>query len=306
MENAKLLSLCIPTYNRCKLLEEQIIRLTSLPLEVLDQIEIIISDNCSDDETEQIVENYISKGFNCKYFKNPYNLGMDGNFVSCFRKATGKYVWLLGDDDIIIEKGFEELLRFIREGDYGLVHISQKNEENKSYVIYHDDELFCREISYWSTFISANIVRTKYVSYVDFDKYMGTWFTLMPLYIMSLHNEPLNSVVYYKVFGAPRDGKRNGGYNLFEVFVENYLSIWKESLEKGIINNFTYEFLKKDLYKEKLVGCIIFYLILKRESNFTLDRAWSILYKNYGNRPYAYTEIIKSLVKGAISKLFNW
>lgn len=306
MENNPILSLCFPTYNRCVFLGKQLERLFSISSLLLEKVEIIVSDNCSTDDTESIVRDYIERGFSIKYYKNSHNLGMDGNFVSCFKKATGKYVWLLGDDDILIEPRFEQLLSFLSDGNYGLVHIYQKNNKDSiNYVIYDDDNLFCRKISYYSTFISANIVQTKYVPEIDFDKYMGTWFTLMPLYIRSLHKEKFNAIIYYDVFDPHKDAKRNGGYNFFKVFVENYLNIWKESLDEKIIDKNTFNYLKKDIYIDKISNGIRDFLIRNHESNFSTNGAWKILIKYYGQSPYAYIELLKNLIKSGINKILN-
>ena len=107
----RVLTLCFPTYNRGWCMREQIERLRNCPEEILDKIEIIVSDNCSTDDTQQIVEKAMSEGFECRYIRNETNLGMDGNFVSCFRKAQGRYVWLLGDDDTII---IDSLVRIVK------------------------------------------------------------------------------------------------------------------------------------------------------------------------------------------------
>ncbi len=304
MENKALLSLCFPTYNRGALMAQQLERLNSMAPALLKQMEIIVSDNCSTDDTEKIVKGYIEGGLPCSYYKNSSNLGMDGNFVACFKRATGKYVWLLGDDDTIIESSLEKLLSFLSEGDYGLVHIYQKADKPVSeFDISTDDDWYCRKISYFSTFISSNIVQTKYVPDIDFEKYMGTWFTLMPLYIRSLHCEEKNAIVYYDVFEPYKDSKRNGGYNFFKVFVQNYLNIWKEAENLHYINHDTYKYIKRDVYVGKIDSGIKNYLILKKKSNFTFDGAWIILFRYYGLCPYAYSSIIKSAWRGLTKRL---
>lgn len=55
-------------------MKEQITRLRQCPSELMDQVEIIISDNCSTDNTETIVREAIDNGFNCVYNRNNENL----------------------------------------------------------------------------------------------------------------------------------------------------------------------------------------------------------------------------------------
>ena len=120
-------------------MKEQIERLKSCPNDVLDRMEIIISDNCSTDDTQQIVEDAIADGFVCRYLRNETNLGMDGNFVSCFRNAQGRYVWLLGDDDTIIIDSLKRIVNLLDvPEEYGLLHIYQKHDLDKEIVYVYD------------------------------------------------------------------------------------------------------------------------------------------------------------------------
>jgi len=305
----KVLSLCFPTYNRGWCMKEQIERLSLCPKETLDKMEILISDNCSTDDTQQIVTDAIANGFPATYHRNSENLGMDGNFVTCFRKAKGKYVWLLGDDDpIIIDSLVKIVDKLSSEVEYGLMHIDQlhrvKSPEN--FIEFNDSEEFCRTISYFTTLISANIVRTEYVSEIDFEKYMGTWFTLIPLYITGLLRQPVNALVNFRVFESSKDYARNGGYNYFQVFVTNYLAIWKEFLDAGKISKETFEFIKKDNYICNVSYYIVHLLILRQRSKqYAKDGACRILFKHYWNKLYFYTAPIKCFISGFYGKYFG-
>jgi glycosyltransferase involved in cell wall biosynthesis len=95
-----LLTLAIPTYNRASnlalLLDHLGPQLAELP-----QVELLISDNASSDATEATVQRYISQGLRCRYIRNPENLDSDPNFLQCYEQATGRYVWIFGDDDVL-------------------------------------------------------------------------------------------------------------------------------------------------------------------------------------------------------------
>lgn len=298
----KVLSLCFPTYNRGWCMKEQIERLKSCPKEILDKMEIIISDNCSTDDTQQIVKTAIKEGFNCRYIRNEKNLGMDGNFVSCFRKATGRYVWLLGDDDTIFIKSLIHIVSILdTKAEYGLLHISQRNNLEDGVWYIENEEEMTKAVSYHLTFISANIVNTKYVPSIDFEKYMGTWFTLIPLYIIAFIKEPINILYKQKTFDKARDNTRNGGYNFFTVFVKNYQSIIAEYINDRQL----YEWLKKDIWP--FVWTHTKTLLIKKErGNFKTDGGWKILFKYYGNEWYFWWTLFKypfGFVKRKIKKL---
>lgn len=285
----KVLSLCFPTYNRGWCMKEQIERLKSCPKETLDKMEIIISDNCSTDETQQIVEDAIADGFVCRYIRNETNLGMDGNFVSCFRKARGKYVWLLGDDDTIIIDSLVQIVKLLDVSEeYGLLHLYQKDDLQQDVIYVNDKDKMIKYVSYYITFISANIVNTKYVPQVNFEKYMGTWFTLMPLYITASIKEHINIVFNIQTFENAKDYSRNGGYNFYEVFVKNYQTI----IAEYITDNNLFKWLKKDIWP--FIWKYTSRLLFKKDiGNFKVDNGWKILFKYYGNEWYYWWYLFK-------------
>lgn len=128
------LSLCIPTYNR----KEKLARLVNAVLADLQRlsgkIEICISDNASTDGTDELLKELSA----CKYiniFRQSANLGFDKNYVTVFSMARGEYVWILGDDDIIVENGLEKLLQLLQNEspDYAYIHIASADSDLPNY-----------------------------------------------------------------------------------------------------------------------------------------------------------------------------
>lgn len=92
-----LVSIGIPTYNRANSYLPQVLKCAVE--QSYGNIEIIVSDNCSTDNTEEIV-----KGFNdtrIRYFKHEKNIGPNNNFNFALKQARGAYFLLLHDDDLI-------------------------------------------------------------------------------------------------------------------------------------------------------------------------------------------------------------
>ena len=87
-------SVCIPTYNTASYIGEAI-------QSVLDQTftdyEIVISDNCSTDNTEEVVNSFNTDKI--VYFKNPENIGLYPNVTLTAKRAKGKYIQVLCADD---------------------------------------------------------------------------------------------------------------------------------------------------------------------------------------------------------------
>jgi glycosyltransferase involved in cell wall biosynthesis len=64
-----------------------------------DEVEILISDNGSDDGTQAVVEERARRYPYVRYIRNERNMGMRFNLLQVMRKADGEYCMLLGDDD---------------------------------------------------------------------------------------------------------------------------------------------------------------------------------------------------------------
>jgi glycosyltransferase involved in cell wall biosynthesis len=96
---APFLSVCIMTYNRVGTLREA---LESILPQVADnpEIEVMVSDNASTDETRQVVAAYCENHPRLRYSRNETNVGFDGNVVACIVNAAGDYVAYFSDDDI--------------------------------------------------------------------------------------------------------------------------------------------------------------------------------------------------------------
>lgn len=101
-------SICIPTHNRAQFIENAI---ESALNQTYSNIELIVVDNASTDNTESIVNKYTDPRL--KYFKNDRNIGMYANFNRCLELANGKYIQLLHSDDYIDEDFIEKCVTFL-------------------------------------------------------------------------------------------------------------------------------------------------------------------------------------------------
>ncbi|MGH1395645.1 MAG: glycosyltransferase family 2 protein [Trichormus sp.] len=90
-----LVSVITPTYNRPDYLKAA---LTSAVKQTYRHIEIIVSDNCSPENPQAIVESFNDPRI--RFSRNTTNLGMFGNTIKAFKMARGKYVASLLDDDM--------------------------------------------------------------------------------------------------------------------------------------------------------------------------------------------------------------
>lgn len=96
-------SIIIPTYNRANYLSQAI---ESALAQDYPNLEVIVSDNASTDETPEVVKKYIGDP-RFKYFRNEKNLGMVGNWRrALYEYATGDWALILSDDDYLIDKSY--------------------------------------------------------------------------------------------------------------------------------------------------------------------------------------------------------
>ena len=93
--NQPLVSIVIPTYNRPEYLKEAI---ASAVNQTYRNIEIIVSDNCSPENPQAIVESFADPRI--RFWRQTQNVGMIANQIHGFKMARGKYVASLHDDDM--------------------------------------------------------------------------------------------------------------------------------------------------------------------------------------------------------------
>ena len=96
---SSLVSICVVTFNSSKYILET---LESIKTQTYKNIELIISDDCSNDETIEVCQNWITK--NSSSFKNTqiitvdHNTGVTDNCNRAVQHAAGEYVKIIGDD----------------------------------------------------------------------------------------------------------------------------------------------------------------------------------------------------------------
>jgi abequosyltransferase len=110
------LTIAVPTYNRSSKLA---LLLSGLVPQLADElrVELLISDNASSDDTANTVEQFTKAGLRCRYICNSENIGPDLNFLQCFHLALGKFIWIFGDDDVLLPGSIATILELIESQD---------------------------------------------------------------------------------------------------------------------------------------------------------------------------------------------
>lgn len=95
MQKIPKVSVIIPSYNSALFLDEAI---TSVLNQTFADLELIIHDDCSTDNTDEVVKKYLSDP-RVSYYKNATNLGLAGNWNKALAYAKGEYIKFLMSDD---------------------------------------------------------------------------------------------------------------------------------------------------------------------------------------------------------------
>ncbi|MDD3944481.1 MAG: glycosyltransferase family 2 protein [Bacteroidales bacterium] len=300
-----ILSICIPIYNRLSFLQKMLERFMEDKNLFEKEIELIISDNCSEENLETCVKSYQKRLLPIFYYRQTSNLGPDGNFNYCFHKASGKYMWLLGSDDIPLKGILPLLMSYLRNSDFGLFHFRAPSDGKTYYKDYYDNNNILVDINVQITFMSANIIRTDRLSRLDLLKYAGTNLIQVPAFMDACLSAPKNAICLIpEIFEPIFDEAHTGDYDLFGVMVKNLFTICQEFVDDGRLRK--KEFLKfKRAEFDWISAVIIAYLFLKRKNNYILKNAWGNLFKFYGKDLYSYVRFIYISSKILFRKIFR-
>ncbi len=252
-----ILSFAIPTWNRAKELSECLDSIIPQIIESNENVEIVISDNASTDETPKVAEEYLKKYNFIRYFRNEKNVGPDLNFISVIEKSNGKYAWLFSDDDWLNDGALKEILRIIKN--YKPCYISvnycysrSKNDSKfihkfqKKHMIERDktgldiNEMFDIR-NHWISFISGNIFNREYIHAENYKHIVGTiikWGWIQVYIIADILNEKTCGYVssYYSVIARTGNGRAD-----LSAFTKTMVDTFNYSFEQFNVNGVVHQ-----------------------------------------------------------------
>jgi glycosyltransferase involved in cell wall biosynthesis len=116
MYKKPLLTIGIPTYNRAEYLESLLENICRQIEKIHYNVEVVISDNCSNDKTIYVGERYSKSYKFIKYHRNNENIGLNNNLKLVTTKLSqGKFCWAIGDDDVIRDNGIENICNVLNK-----------------------------------------------------------------------------------------------------------------------------------------------------------------------------------------------
>ena len=196
-----LLTIAIPTYNRSRQLEINIINIID---SLSCNIKLFISDNASDDDTARMVEQYMAMSENISYQRNSTNIGYDGNIIKCIDGCSSEYIWLLSDDDYITLATIKRIYNILEEyqPDGMLINSKVINPETNS-IIFSNlnntigdfqttvNQAAILKYGKWSTLVSSMVIRHSVINTTILNQYIGSCFIQIPIFWRSLYGKSI-------------------------------------------------------------------------------------------------------------------
>jgi glycosyltransferase involved in cell wall biosynthesis len=239
-----LLTIAVPTYNRASYLDLCLSQITGQLKAHAGEVELLVSDNCSTDTTSEVVHKYLSLGHPLTYLKNAENIGPDRNFEQCYRKAKGKYLLILGDDDVLLGGALDKLVPILQGGDYGIVFLNSygftgdfiRDKPPKTptgHTVYTDTLTFVKKVAHFFTFTSANVFnRTLVDEPIDWTPFFDSNLVQLAWTFSALFNGKKH--VYVSEYLVAACIYNSGGYGVCQVFGHNLNRVFDIFREKGV------------------------------------------------------------------------
>ena len=246
----KILTIAIPTYNgELTISESMSTILKSFNCCNIDEVELIISDNASIDNTKTIVNSLIAnnKTYDIKYYNNNINVGFDCNVDLCVKRANGKYVWLFSDSEIIIDdNAVNNILEVLKQREYDFLMLNYDNgthfECMSEYYVSGDD--FFQRTSFRSNFITSCIVNKNKWMDLQLEKYYNSYWIQSAYQIKALSPNTNCCAGYIDdIYIGSTKSKAKWGHNgsfimvgikLLKLYTEmNQLGYSKETISKA-------------------------------------------------------------------------
>lgn len=181
------LSICIATLNRSDYLR---VTLRSIVDQLTSDVEIVIVDGASTDDTATVVQSFKEEYGCIRYIRLSEKGGIDKDYSLTVDYATGDYCWLFSDDDVFLPNAIATILGKLRDGlDLLVVNAELRSadltEQLKASAldldadrVYKPSEagsFFSDAVSYMS-FIGCVVIRRSLWLERDRQRFFGSWF----------------------------------------------------------------------------------------------------------------------------------
>ena len=239
------ISICIPTLNRCSYIGATI---ASIVAQLEDDVEIVIVDGGSTDDTEKVVGTYQRLFQNIRFTRRetskklPSNEGFDRDCNYAVELAKGEYCWLMTDDDLMMPGAIRKILSETRKSYPVIVASVEVRNKDLTRVIvprrpvFLQDQVF--QPSEWDyfaakvggclTFVGAVIVKRQLWLDRNRERYFGSGF----IHVGVIFDESIKDdiLVIAEPLVSVRHGNAQWSNRAFQIWMINWPDlIWSFS-----------------------------------------------------------------------------
>jgi len=265
MTSKPLLTIAIPTFNRASILDKSLSILIPQLIPFSDKVELIISDNCSTDNTQSIISKYQQKKGNIRfvsYLQNE-NTGYFGNFKLCKQLSTGDFFWLLSDNEHLTNSAISVLINIIEvQKECSAFYldsfsITQSCNQSNTFNLQFADDFFNTESAYSSTLISSVIFRNHHDhDELLFSRFNNNLFLGFLLLCNVLSNKDIICTLRYSFFCSY---PTKVSFDVFKAWSADIMQCVDFMVERGLLNEMTKEIFKTGYIRTNLFGHVVLF-----------------------------------------------
>jgi len=298
-----LLSICIPTYNRSQYLKKAVESIICQPEFInTDEVEIIICDNCSEDDTKDVgLQLQALHPSKILYHRNEINIH-GANFEKALSLGNGVYL-KLNNDTLINKKNSLKIileLAIKTKNTTNLLFFANGNAATKNEIVEcRDFDEFVKEASYWTTWIGAFCLSKKdFENFENFNQNLHLFLSQTDVLFRLINSKKKKVFISNTTIFESVEPKKKGGYDILDVFLENYIGLLTKEMQNGNLSAATLKLEKRKLLFKFLLPLLRGIKIDGADSNFSAKNPVTRIFKYYKNAPSdfirfygAYTKI---------------
>lgn len=179
-----LVSIIMPTYNSASTISEAI---NSVILQRYTNWELIVTDDCSTDDTKDILINYVKNDSRIKFLCNQVNSGAGFSRNRSIDAAKGKYIAFLDADDLWLENKLSNQISFMEKNGYLFSFSSYQkfSKDGDGGVVVAPSSVTYQQLLYGNVIgcltavYNAEILGKKKMPLIRKRQDMGLWLTLL-------------------------------------------------------------------------------------------------------------------------------
>ena len=301
------LTACLLVYNHSHLISQVI---QNILAQTHSDFRLIVSDDCSTDNSFEVAKVYESLDSRVKVIKTPKNLGMAGNSNYCINSVVSTFIALLHHDDILERTLFEQWLKVANKSqnisfvfnEYLVNKLPNHKAEKKKFTTIMKGEKFLKNylLSGWGSPVRGTaLIRKKYFSEINgMNENFGMladvdlWMRLAARWDVGYVSEPLIEVRQERLENYPKDYTEFSWKRLFLLF-----DIHSSNINKYNYPNYFQYIFKRFIFRNKVSFEILKWHI------YALYKSKSRIINDYYNHQWKYEFFYVKFIR-KITQLF--